>query len=356
MKNNVSVPQTILQGNTTWSDLSNRIKKAQPSAIFILTDTHTQQHCLPVFLKNCTLNSTPTILCIEAGEEHKTLETCIYLWHTLLTAQADRNSLLINLGGGMITDIGGFVAATYKRGINCIQIPTSLLAMVDAAIGGKNGVNFNHAKNQIGSIVSPYSIAILPEFLNTLPQREFVSGTAEMFKHGLIASHTYWEILKQTPLTYTEDFSELILESIQIKTQIVEQDKHEKNLRKTLNYGHTLGHAIETFTLESKSTQTLLHGEAVAIGMILATHISVNLLGFSKQDMEEITGVLLKKFPKINFSKPEIITILAHTKSDKKNRNGKVLFVLLEKIGKCKLDVKVPDDVIFDAFKFYNTI
>ncbi len=353
MNKNQTLPDTIFYGKKVWESIAEAIDTKQPSSVFILTDTNTKRFCLPVFLEHCKIKSKPTVFCIEANEEHKTLETCLSLWQQLLNNGVDRNSLLINLGGGLITDLGGFVAATYKRGISFIHIPTSLLAMVDAAIGGKNGVNFNHSKNQIGTIVSPYKIAIVPSFLKTLPEREFVSGSAEMFKHGLIASRNYWEVLKQTPMSYNEDFSGLILQSIVIKNNIVAQDKFEKKLRKTLNYGHTLGHAIESFMLINSQKKPLLHGEAIAIGMILETYISSELLNFPKKDLKEITNVLLQYFPKIYFSKDEINSILTYTKTDKKNRNGKVLFVLLEEIGVCQTDMQVADDLIFKAFDFY---
>lgn len=352
MKNTNKIPSHYIIKKNPWEQLHKSIKKISPSTIFILTDSNTKKHCLPVLLAGIPALENATVLNVTPGEESKNIETCQFLWKTLLQHQADRASLLINLGGGMITDLGGFVAATFKRGMPFIHIPTSLLGMVDAAIGGKNGINILHAKNQIGTIVLPEKIVIYPSFLETLPKREFISGTAEMFKHGLIYSKNYWQKLKQTPLKYSAAFTDLIIESVAIKNQIVLQDKTEKNIRKSLNFGHTLGHAIESVKIETK--KPLLHGEAIAIGMILEAYLSFKLLDLSKAELTEITQVILKNFPKINFSNSEISNSIAITKTDKKNRKGKVLFVLLNKIGVCEIDVEVPENFLIEAFKFYE--
>ncbi len=356
MKNNNSIPNTILWGISCWDDLDAQLKHINPSSIYILTDTHTKKFCLPILLEHLQFLVPPKILTVEAGEEFKTLESCKKLWDILLHHQADRSSLLLNLGGGVLTDLGGFVAATYKRGIDFIHIPTSLLAMVDAAIGGKNGINFKHTKNQIGTITTPKNVIVFPDFLKTLPHREFLSGTAEMFKHGLIASRSYWNKLKETKPEYDDEFHRLILESIQIKSKIVEQDIFEKNSRKSLNFGHTLGHAIEAFFLDKNPDKALLHGEAIAIGMVLELYLSHKLCALSKEDLEESSLFLTTFFGKINFSKTDIKQILSYTLSDKKNKNGKVLFVLLDDIGNCVIDTEVPESLIYKAFDFYQEI
>jgi 3-dehydroquinate synthase len=348
----MKIPTNYLTAENPWNQLRDSIKKANPSAIFILTDTNTQHHCLPVLLEVIPELKNAAVLCVEAGEETKNIDTCLSLWKALMQQQADRTSLLVNLGGGMVTDLGGFVAATFKRGIQFIHIPTSLLGMVDAAIGGKNGINFLHAKNQIGTLVMPRNVVVYAPFLKTLPARDFISGTAEMFKHGLIFSKKYWQKLKNTPLKYAPAFTDLIIDSITIKNQIVLQDAAEKHIRKSLNFGHTLGHAVESVKLETKAP--LLHGEAVAVGMILEGYLSYKLLGLSQTDLTEITQVILKIFPKINFSDSEISNSIAVTKTDKKNKNGKVLFVLLKEIGVCEIDVEVPEKLLFEAFDFYK--
>jgi len=267
--------------------------------------------------------------------------------------EADRKSLLINVGGGVVTDMGGFVASTFMRGIDFINVPTSLLAMVDASVGGKTGVDLGALKNLIGVINNPLGVVVDTRFLATLPTEELRSGMAEMFKHGLISSPEYWQQMCQLNELPAEYLGVLIRESVVIKNEVVRQDPTEKGLRKTLNYGHTLGHAIESYCLQNPERERLLHGEAVAIGMVLATYLSVRELGFPQAECDHIKAVLAEYFLKQSFSNEEITDICQLMRFDKKNVGGNVYFVLLEAVGKPKIDCIVPFEEIYKAFEYY---
>ncbi|GEQ86510.1 3-dehydroquinate synthase [Patiriisocius marinistellae] len=338
----------------TWKAFKTTLEKLQPSSIFILVDTHTKKHCLPYFFDLTGLKNTALIVEIKTGEEHKNIESCLEVWNTLSENGADRDSLLINLGGGVVTDLGGFVASTFMRGISFINIPTTLLAMVDASVGGKNGVDLGSLKNQIGIINSPTVVLIDTVFLNTLPKNEMNSGFAEMLKHGLISSQKYWVDLKTFNPSNTETTDKLIWESIIIKNDIVTKDPFEKKERKTLNYGHTLGHAIESYCLSNPLQKKLLHGEAIAIGMILATFLSSEILNFDQAELSNITYTFLERYPKVDFSDAAIKDIIQLLKHDKKNRNGEVRFVLLKDFGNCSINCLVDNQLIIDAFNFYK--
>ncbi|MBL4663829.1 MAG: 3-dehydroquinate synthase [Flavobacteriaceae bacterium] len=336
-----------------WEMLHDIISEIQPSKVFVLTDEHTEVACLPYFMECFNHSHSLIHLSIPSGEEHKSITTCLEVWNQLSEKGADRKSLLINLGGGVVTDLGGFVACTYQRGIEFINIPTSLLAMVDASVGGKNGVDLGVLKNQVGVITNPKAVIVDTYFLETLPEEQFKSGISEMIKHGIIHSEVYLEQVMAMDENNGEEVSQLIWDSILIKNDIITQDPLEKGIRKALNYGHTLGHAIESYCLKSTSKESLLHGEAIAIGMILATYISSEQYSFPKKKMEKITMFLLKTFGKVDFSKDDIDEIIKLLIFDKKNNNGKIQFVLLENIGKRKLNCSIPNTLIYEAFNFY---
>ncbi|WP_310991859.1 3-dehydroquinate synthase [Aequorivita marina] len=344
----------VYKNERAWKAISKIMIQPEISSVFILTDTNTALHCLPVFLQKQNFKNPPHILKIETGEEHKTIHTCLKVWKILSEKGADRKSLIINLGGGVVTDLGGFVASTYQRGVTFINIPTSLLAMVDASVGGKNGVDLGYIKNQIGVINPPEMVVLDTEFLKTLPPEHITSGLAEMLKHGIIHSKAYWERVKNADYTKTNEFESLIWDSIEIKREIVTKDPFENNLRKTLNFGHTLGHAIESYFLEASNKTKLLHGEAVAVGMILATYISNKMLNFPSETLTDITNNILKHFPKQSFTENDIEAIIKLLVFDKKNRNGQVLFVLLEDIGNYKTNCIVNNELIHKAFQFYK--
>jgi 3-dehydroquinate synthase len=338
----------------SWAALSKTLEDLNPTKVFILTDANTKTYCLEIFLSNVVLNITPEVLTIPAGEIHKTITTCVGLWNELTNKGADRNSLLINLGGGVVTDLGGFVASTFKRGIEFINIPTSLLAMVDASVGGKNGVDLGILKNQIGIIRNPKCVIIDSNFLKTLPDEQMTSGHAEILKHGLIHSEAYWNLAAQFDITNSAETDELIWGSVLIKNEIITEDPNENGLRKTLNYGHTLGHAIESYLLEHDSKEGLLHGEAIAIGIILATYISTDELAFPKSKLEAVTRIILHNFPKVTFNDLDIEEVIKLLIYDKKNNDGKVYFVLLSDFGKHEINKEVSNILIYKAFQYYN--
>ena len=295
------------------------------SKIAILVDENTKRDCLP---KLQQLEKS-IVIEIKSGEEYKNIDTCNFIWEQLTKNNFDRNSLLINLGGGVIGDMGGFCASTYKRGIDFLQIPTTLLAMVDASVGGKLGVDFNGLKNQIGLFNNPKSVLVNPDFLKTLPENQLRSGFAEVVKHALISDSNLWKQLALAPFE-SLDLENIIETSVQIKNNIVESDPFEKGDRKKLNFGHTFGHAIESYYLE-KGTP-ILHGEAVFMGLILETEIS----HLSETDKNEIKNYILSNFA-LPYT-PKKYNLRKFLINDKKNQNGKISFSLLNSIGSCTIN------------------
>lgn len=274
---------SIYFNHEAYEMLNSWISNYNYSKLFILVDETTNEFCLPKLLPLLEVEIPIEIIEIEAGEEMKNISTCVEIWSILADLGADRKSALLNLGGGVITDLGGFVASTFKRGIDFINIPTTLLGMVDAAIGGKNGVDLGALKNQIGVINAPKLVLIDTDFLETLPQNHMKSGLAEMLKHGLIFDKTYWNQFKDLKDLNFDDLDQLIHRSVEIKNEIVCQDPTETGVRKALNFGHTLGHAIESHFLETPTL--LLHGEAIAIGMVLESYISRKKTLFLQQNI-----------------------------------------------------------------------
>lgn len=291
---------------------------------------------------------------LESGEANKTIDVCIQVWRVLSELGADRSSLLVNLGGGVITDLGGFVASTFKRGIAFINLPTTLLAQIDASAGGKTGVDLDGLKNEIGVFAEPAAVFIDPLFLHTLPKRELVSGFAEAFKHALIADAEYWELLSGVEMANAEYWEEIIHRSVQIKRTIVQNDPYEKNQRRALNFGHTIGHALETYFLE-KGESTVLHGEAVAAGMICELLLSVYEAGLDPNLAEAYIETIVKRFPHLTFdsiANERLIEIMRH---DKKNANGEIRFALLAAIGKPILDKTCLPNRIIHVLKEYHS-
>lgn len=341
--------------NDAYSKLNEYTLTYKPSTVFVLVDENTNTHCLPILLQELSTSITIEIIEIESGEENKNLETCSGVWNALTELGADRKSLMINLGGGVITDLGGFVASTFKRGITFINIPTTLLSMVDASVGGKTGVDLGVLKNQIGLFSNPEMVLIDFRYLETLPKRELRSGLAEIIKYGLTYDIKVWNTIKTHKDFNLNDLNTLIYRSIQIKNEITIKDPKEAGLRKVLNFGHTLGHAIESYFLECKDKENLTHGEAIAIGMITETYISKVLLNFPSKELENIKKILLSIYNKVSINPSDydaIIELLIH---DKKNINGQVNFVLLTNFEKFKLDCTVKKELIVKALDYYNS-
>ena len=341
--------ESIFYNQESYQKLQNYIELSNPSSVFVLVDEHTRVHCLPI-LKNHFQHNFQ-LLEIPAGESFKNIETVQKLWQKLTDLGADRKSLLINLGGGVLTDMGGFVALTFKRGMSFINIPTTLLGMVDAAIGGKTGIDFNDLKNQIGIIAPPEMVLIDPEYLKTLSSREFMSGMAEVFKYGLIADETLWNKLIQFDGNHLDPH--FIFTAAEIKKNIVIQDPFENGIRKSLNFGHTLGHAIETYFMSKASDTRLLHGEAIAVGMVMAAHLSHQTLDLPLLKTAEIKRILQKFYKPIFLNTNDILHILELLKHDKKNFKDQINFVLLRNIGDVLWDCQVTEFQIRKAIAYY---
>lgn len=337
-----------------FSQLNQFLKNLKPSKLFILVDENTHEYCLPTVLGNLETEIPFEIIEIEAGEELKTIETATQLWEILSEFEADRKSLMLNLGGGVITDLGGFVASTYKRGIPFINVPTTLLGMCDASIGGKTGIDHQFLKNIVGTFAEPQQIFVYPDFLRTLPFVELRSGFAEMMKHGLIADEKHWKDLSSIENLNPESIYPFIETSMKIKQNVVEIDFKEQNIRKTLNFGHTIGHAVESLFLQSN--QLIPHGEAVALGMICETHLSCLENLINAETEEEIIKKIRKFYPFIPINAFSTEQLLALMKNDKKNSDGKISFALIDKIGNCQFDCAVSGENIISAFHFYQSL
>lgn len=321
------------------------------SEILVLTDENTQQHCLPVIARD--LPDGYHSLTITAGEQSKSIDTCRLIWQTMMDLNLSRNAVVINLGGGVVGDIGGFVAGTYKRGIDYIQVPTSLLAQVDASIGGKTGIDLDDHKNMIGLFVDPVSVWIETSMLQTLQLRELQSGMAEILKHALIRSGKMWDRISpvnSTNLSIPDP--DLIIDSLNIKNDIVQEDPFESSVRKLLNFGHTVGHAIESFCL--KNDTDIRHGEAIAAGMICEAYISHQRGLLSFDNYKAICQKIDNQFSRIQKLQPHITTIAQFCRKDKKNKNEQIMMVLLESIGKASYDHIVSLKEVEAALNVYT--
>lgn len=344
----------IYFNETCYPALNTHIKENNYSKVFILVDSNTNMHCLPILNGYLETHQDIEIIEIEPNEINKTIDTCVGVWNVLSELDADRKCLIINLGGGVVTDLGGFVASTYKRGVNFINIPTTLLAMVDASVGGKTGVDLGHLKNQIGVINTPQMVLIDSIFIDTLPAEEIRSGYAEMLKHGLIKDRNYWNALNDFSKVTLNDLDAIIYTSVVIKNAIVEEDPFENGVRKTLNFGHTLGHAIESFYLNSPDKKTLLHGEAIAIGMVLAAFLSYKVVGFPESDLNSVKTTMAAIHKNCKIEEKDYNSIIELLKYDKKNSHGNINFVLLESVEKPLINKVIDKNLITEAFDFYN--
>lgn len=339
-----------------WKQLNSMLLSYPISEIFILVDSNTRKHCLPVLLSKINNLKDCEVISIPAGENSKTIESAQIIWKSLLQKKASKGSLIICLGGGMITDLGGFAAATFKRGIDFIHLPTTLLGMVDASIGGKTALNFNKLKNQIGAFAQPMAIFVFTEFLQSLPLAQKLSGFAEMIKHAMIDNEAHFQklIILNSPEKVCVE--EMILKSSQVKFSIVNQDIDEKGIRRALNYGHTVGHAIESYSSRIDS-KPLSHGEAVAIGLLCESFISMRYAGFSESNLKKLANLLSWHFPhyKMNSSiSAELIELMSF---DKKNMSSsQINFSLLKEIGQVEIN-QLPDvRLIRESLHFYMNL
>ena len=333
-----------------YLQLNEYLANNKHSLIFILVDENTNRDCLPKLMAEMATDLTIEIIEIESGEINKNLDTCTGLWNVLTELGADRKSLMINLGGGVITDMGGFVASCFKRGIAFINIPTTLLSMVDASVGGKTGVDLGVLKNQIGIFSDPEMVLIDIDFLKTVTEQEIISGTAEIIKHGLIYDNDLYNDVRNNNL---KNVGYLIHRSVEIKNEVVLADQKESSLRKILNYGHTIGHAVESYFLESEHKTTLTHGQAISLGMVTEAYISNKLYGFSEAILSDLKAYVIDLFGKVPIVKEDYAAVFDYLKHDKKNVGGQVNFVLLEAIEKYKIDCKVPIELVEESIDYY---
>ncbi|MBC7383817.1 MAG: 3-dehydroquinate synthase [Bacteroidia bacterium] len=352
MKEIFSKEYNIFLGDDVFEKLAETLIHKEYSKVFVLMDNNTSLHCWPL-LSAYLVNFVPII--IPDGEVNKNIRQAEFIWETLQSNFADRRALLINLGGGVISDIGGFCAATFKRGIDFINVPTTLLSMVDAAVGGKQGVDMLSFKNVIGVFKHPKEVFIYPPFLNTLNDNEKRNGLAELCKHALISDKALFEKLEAIPPDdWGVKLNSLIFQSLKIKVSIVKKDPLEKDLRKTLNFGHTIGHAIETASLLSDKVP-LKHGEAVAIGIICEAFISKAIDHLSSKEFKNIVEYISNRFPKYK-QKINQEQLILFMRNDKKNKEGNIHFTLLKKIGKAKVDIICEDDLIIQSLNYYQNL
>ncbi len=347
----ISTPSyNIISGKEWARRLNSQLEKKKYTQHFILCDENTLQHCLPILVTSCPALAAAQIIEIEAGEQSKSIEIAVNIWHTLSEHKADRHSLLVNLGGGVVTDLGGFCASVYKRGIPFINIPTSLLGMADASVGGKTGVDFAGIKNLLGTFKTPDSIFINQQFLTTLHPRHFNNGLAEIFKIALVSDKRFWESLKKGWQKMSAQ--SLTEKSILLKKKIVQKDPDDNGIRQILNFGHTVGHAIES--ISSDKPEGLLHGEAVLVGMIIESHIAWQKKMISKKVLEEIENTLSPLLGKRQITLPSQQEIIEQIRNDKKAVGGKLQFSLIKGIGSCKPKVEVTSKQLEVAVGYYT--
>ena len=336
-----------------YSLLKEKIKSKDFNSVFVLVDENTDKHCLDIFINKSSIEEYNKII-IKAGEENKNINTCIQIWKELNLLKADRKSLLINLGGGVLTDIGGFVASTYLRGIKFINVPTTLLGMVDAAHGGKTGIDFLNLKNQIGVFSMPIDVILDSTYLKTLSKEEYLNGYAEVFKHSFLSDSEEISFNSLINLDFFNDVDFIIKKYSEVKNKIVKIDKYESDIRKVLNLGHTIGHALESYSHISNNIKTLKHGEAIIVGLITELYISAIQNNFPLITVDKLKEISSNYFKKINLSDDQLEQIFDLMIFDKKNENGMVYFVLLDKNGKPLTDQKVDKKVFVDAFDYYR--
>ena len=336
-----------------YSLLKEKIKSNDFNSVFILVDENTDKYCLKIFIDKSEINNYKKIV-IKSGEENKNIDTCIYIWKELNSHKADRKSLIINLGGGVLTDIGGFVASTYLRGIEFVNVPTTLLGMVDAAHGGKTGIDFLGLKNQIGVFSKPIDLILDSIYLKTLSKEEYLNGYAEVFKHSFLTESIDLSFNSLIKLDFFNDVEFIINKYSDVKKEIVKIDKYESNSRKVLNLGHTIGHALESYSHISNNIGKLKHGEAIIVGLITELYISNKLKGFPLKTVDKLKQVSLKYFRRISLKDSDLKGIYDLMIFDKKNDKGTVNFVLLNRGGKPMIDQKVDNDIFIEAFAYYN--
>jgi 3-dehydroquinate synthase len=346
-----SLGYNVVVGRRAIPSLRAFLKRNNYASHFILCDENTLQHCLPLLITACPELANAHVIEIESGEMSKSIEFCVHIWQTLAENNAGRDTLLVNLGGGVVSDLGGFCASVYKRGIDFVNVPTSLLAMADASIGGKTAIDFGGLKNLVGMFAQPKGVFIEPGFLQTLPERHFDNGMAEIYKMALIADAKLWTELHADKNRLK--IETVVMRVLELKNRIVIKDPYDRGPRKILNFGHTIGHALEM--KEEEAGKDILHGEAVLIGMIIECHIAWQKKLLAKPSLTSVADALFSKCGyKVATLRAE--ELLVRMRNDKKNRKNKLVFALISSIGKCVPDVEVSEAQIKRAFDFYNSL
>lgn len=344
--------QRVIISTHLENELVSALSECEHDKLFVLTDTTTQELCLPVLQKFYCMKEAKVIT-IPASDSHKDIESLMMVWKGLQEGGASRHSCMINLGGGMVTDLGGFAASTFKRGINFINIPTTLLAMVDASVGGKTGINFGGLKNEVGVFNDSKFVILDTEFLKTLDTENICSGYAEMLKHGLISTEAMWEELVSFDLANPDlkQLQRMVGDSVKVKERIVEQDPHEKSIRKALNLGHTFGHAFESWALKRKP---ILHGYAVAFGLIPELYLSVAKTGFPTEKMRQTVNFIKENYGTLNITCDDYDELIELMQHDKKNQNGIINFTMMGAIGDIRINQTASTEEIKEALDFFR--
>jgi len=345
------VTETIHIGQHALQELPELLQNKAFSKVAVLVDEHTLAHCYPQLKPHLPAHD---IIQISSGEEHKTLQTCEYIWQRMTELHLDRWAVLVNLGGGVIGDMGGFCAALFKRGIYFVQVPTTLLAQVDASVGGKTGIDFHGLKNHIGVYQEPQAVFINPAFLDTLPQRQLKSGYAEIIKHWLIADAAQFEQQRHIGLM-TDNWEELIRQSVAVKSKVVEADPLEGGYRKVLNFGHTVGHAVETYLMRQPGRE-LLHGEAIAVGMVCEAFLSAKKELLSEEDLGKVELFLEMVYEKVVLKEDDMEQIAVLALQDKKNLGAAINCTLLAGIGHAVYNQPITLHDIKESLRYYQSL
>jgi 3-dehydroquinate synthase len=352
---NSNIYSKIIYTRSPKSELQSWIDKYETGKVFLATEEKVDKIWMPEFDNLLETNSVKKVV-IPSGESNKKLESVAEIWEFLSKNGADRKSLLINIGGGMLTDLAGFAASTFKRGLDFLNIPTTLLSQVDASVGGKTGINFNGLKNEVGAFKEPVAVIINTEFLKTIDRENFISGYAEMIKQGLIKSPEHLEELKAFDAENVDYklLQEIIRHSVEVKTYFVANDFTEKGIRKALNFGHTAGHAFESLAMEQN--RPVLHGFAVTYGMIVELFLSVKKCGFPDSELKNLTNWLLNIYGKFEIEANDFERLYELMTHDKKNESGRINFTLLPEIGEIAINQNCDKDLIFEALNFYKNL
>ncbi len=352
---NSNIYSKIIYTRSPKSELQSWIDMYETGKVFLVTEKKVDEIWIPEFNKILEKSDIKKVV-VPSGENNKKLESVARIWEFLSKNGADRKSLLINIGGGMLTDLAGFAASTFKRGLNFLNIPTTLLSQVDASVGGKTGINFNGLKNEVGTFKEPVAVIINTDFLKTIDRENFISGYAEMIKHGLIKSPEHVEELKAFNIKNVDYklLQKIIRHSVEVKTHFVANDFTEKGIRKALNFGHTAGHAFESLAMEKN--RPMLHGYAVACGMIVELYLSVKKCGFPENELQNLTSWLLNIYGIFQIEESDFERLYELMTHDKKNELGRINFTLLPEAGKIVINQNCEKEMIFEALNFYKNL